>query len=103
MHRSRTLGLGVLALGVPFYLLFAIGELWGGDVGGIQHLVPAALCGALLWAGMTRPRAAGRTLLALAIAFGAFAVVLLAGWGVSPVWAVFVVVPAALAGWLLVR
>lgn len=97
------LGLGVLALGVPFYLLFAIGELWGGDASGTQHLIPAALCAGLLWVGMERPRAAGRTLLALAVAFAALAVVLLAGWSVGPAWALFVVVPAALAGWLLVR
>jgi hypothetical protein len=56
---AKTAALLLTGLGLGFFLVFAVGELAGGDVSGVQHLPPAALLGALLWLGWKQPRAAG--------------------------------------------
>lgn len=65
---AKIAALMLTGLGVGFFLTFAVGELAGGEISGIQHLPPAALLGVLLWLGWKRPRAAGIiVLLALAL------------------------------------
>jgi hypothetical protein len=56
---AKIAALLLTGLGVGFFLIFAVGELAGGEISGIQHLPPAALLGALLWLGWKRPRTAG--------------------------------------------
>jgi hypothetical protein len=72
---AQAAALMLVALGLGFFLLFAIAELAGGDVAGVQHLPPAAVLGALLWLGRKRPRTAGVALLALAVPSGVALVV----------------------------
>lgn len=74
----------LLGLGAAFFLLFAAAELAGGDVAGIQHLLPAAILGALIWLGWRRPRTTGVILLALAVPLGVAIVVGVAVGGVRP-------------------
>lgn len=65
---AKIAALLLTGIGVGFFLIFAVGELAGGETSGVQHLPPAALLGALLWLGWKRPRAAGIiVLLALAV------------------------------------
>ena len=65
---AKIAALLLTGLGVGFCLIFAVSELAGGEISGIQHLPPAALLGALLWLGWKRPRTAGIiVLLALAL------------------------------------
>lgn len=61
----------LLGLGVGFFLIFAVAEMAEGDIAGIQHLLPAAVLGALLWMGWKRPRTVGIVLLALSVPLGA--------------------------------
>ena len=56
---AKIAALLLVGLGVGFFLIFAIGEIAGGEISGIQHLPPAALLGVLLWLGWKRPRTAG--------------------------------------------
>ena len=102
-HRSKIAAFALLGLGGAFYLTLALGELAGGDVGGIQHLPPVLLLAALVWLAVRRPRAAGITLLALAVLLGALFVVLLLVDGASLVATLLVVLPPIVTGWLLVR
>ncbi len=79
---AKIAALMLTGLGGAFFLVFAVGEMAGGDIAGIQHLPPAAVLGALLWLGWTRPRAAGIVLLAFAVLLGVAAVVTVAVEGV---------------------
>jgi len=81
---AKIAALMLLGLGVAFFLLFAVAEMAGGDIAGIQHLPPAAVLGALLWLGWKRPRTAGIVLLALAVPLGIAFVVGVAVEGVRP-------------------
>ena len=101
--RTKIAALVLLALGVAFYLMFAVGELAGGDVSGIQHLAPAALLGALLWLGWRRPLVAGIVLLALAVPLGVAYVVVLVVRDLPPTWALWIALPPVVTGYLLVR
>lgn len=70
---AKIAALMLVGLGIAFFLIFAVGELAGGETSGVQHLPPAALLGALLWLGWKRPRAAGiivLLLLAAPLTFG---------------------------------
>lgn len=102
-RRSRYAALILLGLGVAFYLTFAIGEMAGGDVGGVQHLPPVALLAGLLLVAVRRPGIAGRILLALALPLGTLYIVLLVVRGLPPTWALVVVLPPVITGWLLTR
>ncbi len=62
---AKIAALMLVALGIAFFLIFAVGELAGGEISGVQHLLPAALLAALLWLGWKRPRAAGIIVLLL--------------------------------------
>ena len=102
-RRSKVTALVFLGLGVAFYLSFAVGEMAGGDVGGVQHLLPAAILAALLWTGWRRPRPAGIGLLVVAVPFAVAYVALLVVRDVPPTWALVVALPPVATGLLLVR
>jgi len=102
-RRLKIAALVLLGLGVAFYLIFAVGEMAGGDITGVQHLLPAALLGALLWLGWKRPRTAGIVLLALAVPLGAAYIAVLVVRDLPLLWALWIALPPLLTGWLLVR
>jgi len=81
---AKIAALLLLGLGVGFFLMFAVAEMAGGDIAGIQHLPPAAVLGALLWLGWKRPRTAGIVLLAISVPLGVAYVVAAAVQGVRP-------------------
>ena len=95
--------LALLGLGTAFYLVLAIGEMVGGDVGGVQHLPPAVILSVLLWSSWGHPFAAGTILLALAVPLGLAYLVLLIVRDLPPTWALVVVLPPVVTGTLLVR
>ena len=102
-YRSKIVALVLLRLGVAFYLMFAVGEMAGGDITGIQHLPPALILGALFWLAWKRPHAAGVALLALAVPLGAAYVALLVMRNLPLTWALWIVLPPVVTGVLLVR
>ena len=63
---TKLIALGLLGLGTALFLVFGLAELLGGDLTGVQHLIPAAILAALMYVGWRRPHAAGITLLVLA-------------------------------------
>lgn len=81
---AKVAALMLVGLGVGFFLIFAVAEMAGGDIAGIQHLLPVAVLGALLWLGWKRPRTAGIVLLALSVPLGVAFVVGVAVEGVRP-------------------
>ena len=93
----------LLGPGVAFYLVFAIGEMAGGDITGLQHLLPAAILAWLLWVGLSHPRQAGIILLTLAVPFAVAYVALLVVRELPLTWALVVALPPVVAGFLLVR
>ena len=102
-HRTKIAALVLLALGVAFFLTFAIGEVAGGDVTGVQHFPPAVALAALLWTAWRRPRLAGMILLALAVPLGVAYVVVLVIRDLPLTWALFIALPPLLTGVLLVK
>jgi hypothetical protein len=102
-RRMKIAALVLLGLGIAFYLAFAVGEMAGGDISGIQHLLPAAVLGVLLWLGWKRPRTAGIVLLALAIPLGAAYIAVLVVRHLALPWALWIALPPALTGWPLLR
>ena len=100
---TKRAALALLGLGIVFYLMFAIGELAGGDVSGVQHFLPVAILAALAIVAWHRPRAAGIALLALTIPLGAAYVALLVVRHLPPTWAVMIVGPPLVTGYLLLR
>lgn len=69
---AGVLALALLAVPIGFQLLFAIGEVAGGDASGLVHLVTAAPLIAVAVIALRRPALAGAILLlvGLAIALG---------------------------------
>ena len=102
-HRSKIAALVLLALGVAFYLAFAVGEMAGGDVTGVQHLLPTAVLAALFWMAWRRPRRAGIVLLVLAVPFAVGYITLLVIRDLPLTWALPVALPPVVTGLLLVR
>ncbi len=100
-------------LGVPFtvLLVFAVGEMVGGELSGAQHLVQAAPLLLLLVAAWRYPRMVGLLLLGLgALLFGIWLIffaseadphgIEILGWVVS---GLLLFIPPLAAGWLLLR
>jgi len=102
-HRSKIAALVLLGLGMAFYLLFAVAEMAGGDVEGIQHLPPAVFLAVVAWIGWKHPRRAGIVLLALAVPFAVFYVTLLVVRDLPFTWALIVALPPVVVGLLLLR
>jgi hypothetical protein len=100
---TKMAALVLLALGVAFYLLFALGEMADGDVSGVQHLLPAVILAALLWVAWRRPLVAGVVLLVLAVPLGAAYVAVLVVRDLPLTWALIVALPPVVTGLLLVR
>ncbi|HTZ05567.1 MAG TPA: hypothetical protein VMB53_07410 [Gaiellaceae bacterium] len=102
-HWAKLAALVLLGLGIAFYLVFAVGEIAGGDPSGVQHLLPAAVLGGLFWLGWRRPRTAGIVLLALAVPLGAAYIAVLVVRDLPLTWALWIALPPALTGWLFLR
>lgn len=95
----------LLGLGIAFFLMFAVGETASGEAGGVVHLLPALLLGALMYVAWKRPLPAGVALLALSVPLGVLYVYLaISGVGVATgiAWSLQVVLPAWVTGGLLV-
>ena len=101
--RTKRVALGLLGLGILFYLTFAVGELAGGDVSGVQHFLPAAILAVLAIVAWKHPRRAGIALLALAIPLGAAYIADLVVRDLPLTWALWVVLPPLVTGYLLLR
>jgi len=102
-RRSKITALVLLGFGIAFYLAFALGEMAGGDITGLQHLLPAAILALLLWVAWRRPRWAGIVLLMLTVPFDGAYIALLVIRHLPLVWALVVALPPVVAGLLLVR
>jgi hypothetical protein len=102
-RQTKIAALVLLGLGAAFYLTFAVGEVAGGDISGVQHLPPAAIFAALMYLGWKRPRTAGIVLLALAVPLGAVYVGVLIARDLPLTWALFVALPPVVTGLLLLR
>jgi hypothetical protein len=100
---AKIAALVLLGSGAAFYGLFAVGELAGGDISGVQHVPPAVLLAALMVVAWKRPRAAGIVLLALSVPLGVAYVVLLVVRDLPLPWALVVALPPVVTGLLLVR
>jgi hypothetical protein len=88
----------VLAMAVM--LLFAVGEMAGGDASGVHHLIPAALFGLLAWFGWKQPGWGGALLLLAGLLVSlVFAGVLRGPHGVAPF--LIMIAPLFVAGLLL--
>ena len=68
---TKLIAIGLLGLGTALFLVFGLAELLGGDITGIQHLIPAAILAVLMYVGWRRPHAAGIALLVVAAALTA--------------------------------
>lgn len=111
--RLRIVALALLLLPAAFLLVFAFGEVAGGDVSGLQHVPEAALLLALAAAGWRYPRATGVVLLSVGAVLLALALALNLARG-NPgesapavmLWAGLfglLFAPPLVAGWLLLR
>ena len=100
---TKRAALVLLGLGIAFYLMFAVGELAGGDVSGVQHFLPVAILVALAIVAWYRPRAAGIALLALTVPLGAAYIAVLVVRDLPPTWALMIVLPPVMTGLLLFR
>ena len=101
--RWKRAALVLLWLGIAFYLSFAVGELAGGDVSGVQHFLPAAILAVLAIVAWKHPRRAGIALLVLAVPLGAAYVAVLVVKDLPPAWALWVVLPPVATGLALLR
>ena len=101
--RSKIAAFVLLWLGVGFYFTFAVGEVVGGDISGVQHLLPAAILVAVLWVSRRSPRRAGIVLLVLAVPFSIGYVALLVVRDLPLTWALVVSVPPVVTALLLAR
>jgi len=101
--QKKRAALVLLALGVAFYLMFAVGELAGGDLGGVQHLAPALILASLMYVGWKRPRVAGIILLVLAVPLGAAYIAVLIVRDLPLTLALIVALPPFVTGVLFVR
>ena len=102
-RQAKIAALVLLGLGAAFYLTFAVGEIAGGDVSGVQHLPPAAILAALMYLGWKWPRSAGIFLLALALPLGVVYVAVLVARDLPLTWAMLVALPPIVTGALLLR
>ena len=62
---------GMVFLAIPILILaaFAVGEMTGGDIFGLQHIVQLAPLALLAWLAWKRPLWGGAALIALALLF----------------------------------
>lgn len=103
-RRMKIAAMVLLGLGIAFYLMLALGETASGEAGGAAHLLPALLLGALMYAAWKRPLAAGITVLVLSVPLGVlYAYLAIGSVGVATgiAWSVQIVLPAWVAGGLL--
>ncbi len=111
--RQKLIALALLAVPAGVLLLLAFGEMFGGDVTGVQHIPEAALPVALMAAAWRYPRKVGVVLLAI----GSLLLAAWISWVLTQrepaprgadilMWvaaALVLFVPPLVAGWLLLR
>ena len=73
---------GTVFLAIPMLILaaFAVGEMAGGDITGIQHIVQLAPLALLAWLAWKRPLWSGAVLIALALIFTGLYVIFIHGF-----------------------
>ena len=110
--RLRIAALGLIAVPAAVLLLFAFGEMFGGDITGAQHIPEAAVLLVMLVAGWRRPRPTGVVLIVAAsllfVAWFGWVLLLRDDEGGTPasMWiatALLLFLPPLLAGWMLLR
>jgi hypothetical protein len=112
-RQLRLTASALIALPAVVLLIFAIGEMAGGDVSGAQHIPESALLLVLLVAAWRYPRPAGAILVGAGVFLAGVWIVLvvsreegtpggadLIGWTIA---GLLLFVPPVLAGWLLLR
>ena len=57
----------IMGLLTAFLLLMGLGEMFGGDISGAGHLIPAALLIVMMWVGWKKPYGSGIFLLVVGI------------------------------------
>lgn len=72
MDVMRGIGLLLIGLVVAFLLFMGIGEVAGGDLSGISHLIPAVVLAGMAAAGLKWPRSAGAVLALTGLAIAVF-------------------------------
>jgi hypothetical protein len=112
-RRLKLVASALIAVPAAVLIVFAIGEMAGGEISGIQHVPEAALLLLLMAAGWRYPRAVGATLAALGVLFFALWLFAMAiggdpdfrGWGIL-LWVtsgLVIFAPPVVAGWLFLR
>jgi hypothetical protein len=66
----KLIGIGLLLIPLTVLLLFMFGEVFSGDISGLQHLVQAAPLLFFIFLSVKRPKASGVILVALSLALG---------------------------------
>ncbi len=69
----------LLGLYTAFFLVFGIGEMSGGDMSGVAHLLPAAVLIVMIWLVWRAPFETGLTLIVIGLLASGFFI--FAGWG----------------------
>lgn len=75
LPRSRFVGYGLIAVPVVFLIIFAVGEFFGGQLGGLVHLIQLAPLLFLALFARVRMRIAGMCLMVVSVVLGAFYVI----------------------------
>ena len=68
----RRAALAIIGLSALFLIVMGVGEMLGGDISGVSHLVPAALLVALMYFAAKRPRETGVILCAIGVTLSAY-------------------------------
>lgn len=84
-----------------FLLIMGLGEMFGGDISGIQHVVPAAVLLALMWLGWKRPYWGGLGLCIAGVLLGIVVTVMNIPADVKRNFLLIMVLPTFLSGTLL--
>jgi hypothetical protein len=92
----------VLADLLTIFLLFmGLGEMFGGDISGIQHVIPAAVLLALMWLGWKHPYWGGLGLCIAGLLLGVVVTVMNIPMDVKRNFLLIIALPAFLSGALL--
>lgn len=102
--RIRLLALGLVAITVGILLIFAIGEVGGGDIFGLQHLLQAVPLVVVAWFAWRNPLWGGITLITVSLILAGLYVVFfnVGSLAVAGVVLALFCVPPFLAGVLFV-
>jgi hypothetical protein len=90
---------GLLAI---FLLFMGLGEMFGGDIGGIQHVIPAAVLLALMWVGWKKPYWGGSGLCIAGVLFSIVVIAMNIPTEIKRNALLIMALPALLSGALLI-